>query len=144
MLLLFYLSAYADVIGYRDKRGYLQVPRTPFDAGGKIALAQEDLIRHVLGLHNDKTNGAYLGLLKGHNLQVYLNIDALVQKHICVLAKTGAGKSYVCGVLVEEFLKKKIPMIIIDTHGEYMSLAKSNTDRKDKKGKPGSLLFGVE
>ncbi|MCK5459269.1 MAG: ATP-binding protein, partial [Thermoplasmatales archaeon] len=89
--------------------------------------------RHVLGLHNDKTNGAYLGLLKGHNLPVYLNIDALVQKHICVLAKTGAGKSYVCGVLVEEFLKKKIPMVIIDTHGEYMSLTKSNTDRKDKK-----------
>jgi len=127
------VSAYADVIGYRDKRGYLQAPRTPFDAGGKIALAQEDLIRHVLGLHNDKTNGAYLGLLKGHNLPVYLNIDALVQKHICVLAKTGAGKSYVCGVLVEEFLKKKIPMVIIDTHGEYMSLTKSNTDRKDKK-----------
>ncbi len=127
------ISAYADVIGYRDKRGYLQAPRTPFDAGGKIALAQEDLIRHVLGLHNDKTNGAYLGLLKGHNLPVYLNIDALVQKHICVLAKTGAGKSYVCGVLVEEFLKKKIPMVIIDTHGEYMSLTKSNTDRKDKK-----------
>jgi DNA helicase HerA-like ATPase len=127
------VSAYADVIGYRDKRGYLQAPRTPFNAGCKISLAQEDLIRHVLGLHNDKTNGAYLGLLKGHNLPVYLNIDTLVQKHICVLAKTGAGKSYVCGVLVEEFLKKKIPMIIIDTHGEYMSLAKSNTDRKDKK-----------
>jgi DNA helicase HerA-like ATPase len=127
------ISAYADVIGYRDRRGYLQAPRTPFDAGGKITLAQEDLIRHVLGLHNDKTNGAYLGLLKGHNLPVYLNIDALVQKHICILAKTGGGKSYVCGVLVEELLKKKIPMVIIDTHGEYMSLTKSNTDRKDKK-----------
>jgi len=127
------ISAYADVIGYRDRRGYLQAPRTPFDAGGKITLAQEDLIRHVLGLHNDKTNGAYLGLLKGHNLPVYLNIDALVQKHICILAKTGGGKSYVCGVLVEELLKKKIPMVIIDTHGEYMSLTKSNNDRKDKK-----------
>ena len=127
------VSAYADVIGYRDRRGYLQSPRTPFDAGGKISLAEEDLVRHVLGLHNDKTNGAYLGLLKGHNLPVYLNIDALVQKHICILAKTGGGKSYVCGVLVEELLKKKIPMVIIDTHGEYMSLTTSNKDRKDKK-----------
>ena len=127
------ISAYADVIGYRDKQGSLQSPRTPFNAGGRIMLAQEDLIRHVLGLHNDKTNGAYLGLLKGHQLPVYLNIDALVQKHICILAKTGGGKSYVCGVLVEELLKKKIPMVIIDTHGEYMSLTKSNTDRKDKK-----------
>ncbi|MFO7677494.1 MAG: DUF87 domain-containing protein [Thermoplasmatota archaeon] len=127
------VSAYADVIGYRDKRGYLQTPRTPFDTGSAITLAQEDLVRHVLGLHNDQTNGAYLGLLKGHNLPVYLNIDALVQKHICILAKTGGGKSYVCGVLVEELLKKKIPMVIIDTHGEYMSLTKANSDRKDKK-----------
>jgi uncharacterized protein len=127
------VSAFADVIGYRDKRGYLQSPRTPFDTGSSITLANEDLVRHVLGLHNDQTNGAYLGLLKGHNLPVYLNIDALVQKHICILAKTGGGKSYICGVLVEELLKKKIPMVIIDTHGEYMSLTKTNSDRKDKK-----------
>jgi len=127
------VSAYADVIGYRDKSGYLQAPRTPFDAGSRITFAHEDLIRHVLGLHHDKSNGAYLGLLKGHNLPVYLNIDALVQKHICILAKTGGGKSYVCGVLVEELFKKKIPMVIIDTHGEYMSLTKPNSDRKDKK-----------
>ncbi len=127
------ISAYADVIGYRDRRNQLLAPRTPFDAGAKVTVANEDLIRHVLGLQNDSKNGAYLGLLKGHNLPVYLNVDSLVQKHICVLAKTGGGKSYACGVLVEELLKKKIPMVIIDTHGEYMSLTKSNKDSKDKK-----------
>lgn len=127
------VSAYADVIGYRDRRGHLLVPRTPFEAGGRITLANEDLIRHVLGLHSDKKNGAYLGLLKGHKLPVFLNIDALVQKHICILAKTGGGKSYACGVLIEELLKKKIPMVIIDTHGEYLSLSKPNKDRKDRK-----------
>jgi len=127
------VSAYADVIGYRDKRGHLLVPRTPFNTGSKITTAEEDFIRHVLGLHADKDSGAYIGLLKGHTLPVYLNIDALVQKHICILAKTGGGKSYACGVLVEELLKKKIPMVVIDTHGEYVSLTEPNKDRKDKK-----------
>ena len=127
------VSAYADVIGYRDKRGHLQVPRTPFDTGSMIARADEGLIRHVLGLHADKESGAYVGLLKGHNLPVYLNIDSLVQKHICILAKTGGGKSYACGVLVEELLKKKVPMVIIDTHGEYTSLTKPNKDKKEQK-----------
>ena len=127
------LSAFADVIGYRDKRGSLQMPRTPFDAGSQIVLAEEDLIRHVLGLHSDKTSGAYIGKLKGHNLPVYLNIDSLVQKHICILAKTGGGKSYACGVLVEELLKKKIPLVIIDTHGEYASLTHPNKDKKEQK-----------
>jgi len=127
------VSAFADVIGYRDKKGLLQSPRTPFNAGSAIKVADERLIRQVLGLSASRENGAYLGLLKGHNLPVYLNIDALVQKHICILAKTGGGKSYACGVLIEELLKKKIPLIIIDTHGEYNSLKKSNKSRKDKK-----------
>jgi len=135
------VSAFADVIGYRDKKGLLQSPRTPFDAGSSIVRANEDLIRQVLGLNAAKENGAYIGLLKGHDLRVYLNVDALVQKHICVLAKTGGGKSYACGVLVEELLKKKIPMVIIDTHGEYHSLTKSNKSRKDQKNME---RFGVK
>jgi len=135
------VSTFADVIGYRDKKGLLQSPRTPFDAGSSIVRADEDLIRQVLGLNAAKENGAYIGLLKGHDLRVYLNVDALVQKHICVLAKTGGGKSYACGVLVEELLKKKIPMVIIDTHGEYHSLTKSNKSRKDQKNME---RFGVK
>jgi DNA helicase HerA-like ATPase len=135
------VSAFADVIGYRDKKGLLQSPRTPFNAGSGIIRADEDLIRQVLGLNAAKENGAYIGLLKGHNLKVYLNVDSLVQKHICVLAKTGGGKSYACGVLVEELLKKKIPMVIIDTHGEYHSLTKPNKSRKDQKNME---RFGVK
>jgi DNA helicase HerA-like ATPase len=127
------VSAFADVIGYRDKKGLLQSPRTPFNAGSGIIRADENLIRQVLGLNAAKENGAYIGLLKGHDLKVYLNVDSLVQKHICVLAKTGGGKSYACGVLVEELLKKKIPMVIIDTHGEYHSLTRPNKSRKDQK-----------
>jgi len=127
------VSAYADVIGFRDKKGLLQSPRTPFDAGSAIKVADERLIRGVLGLSASQENGAYIGLLKGHSLPVYLNIDALVQKHICILAKTGGGKSYACGVLIEELLKKKIPLVIIDTHGEYHSLKNPNKSRKDKK-----------
>ncbi|MCK4347626.1 MAG: DUF87 domain-containing protein [Thermoplasmatales archaeon] len=135
------VSAFADVIGYRDKRGLLQSPRTPFDAGSEIVCADEGLVRNVLGLNAAKDNGAYIGLLKGHDLPVYLNIDSLVQKHIAILAKTGGGKSYACGVLVEELLKKKIPIVVIDTHGEYQSLTKPNRSRKDQKDME---KFGVE
>ncbi len=127
------LKAYAEVIGFRDKRGLLQSPRTPFNVGSEIIRANENHIRVVLGLNAAKENGAYIGLLKGHNLPVFLNIDSLVQKHICILAKTGGGKSYACGVLVEELLKNKVPMVVIDTHGEYQSLKKSNNSRKDQK-----------
>ncbi|HDO19560.1 MAG TPA: ATP-binding protein, partial [Thermoplasmatales archaeon] len=125
------LSAKAEVIGYRDSRGLLQSPKIPFDVGQPVYKADEKLIRHVLGLYADEKAGAYVGLLKGHNIPVYLSIDALVQKHVCILAKTGGGKSYACGVLIEELLKKKVPVVIIDTHGEYTSLAEPNRNKKD-------------
>ncbi|RLF29662.1 MAG: hypothetical protein DRJ99_03425 [Thermoplasmata archaeon] len=125
------LSAHANVIGYRDAKGYLQTPRRPFEVGERVFLADKELIRNVLGLSSNEKNGAYIGLLKGHNLPVYLSIDALIQKHICILAKTGGGKSYACGVLVEEMLKKKIPLVIIDPHGEYVSLAEPNKEKNE-------------
>ena len=134
-------SAFVEVIGYRDNRGLLQSPRVPFDSGSKVIRADEDLIRNVLGLNADKENGAYLGLLKGHNLKVFLNIDSLVQKHICILAKTGGGKSYACGVLIEELLKQKVPMVVIDTHGEYQSLTSPNKNKKEQKNME---RFGVK
>jgi DNA helicase HerA-like ATPase len=127
------VSAIADVIGYRDTKGNIQSPRTPFDAGAELCRANDDLIRNVLGLTAAKENDAYIGLLKGHEFPVFLNIDVLVQKHICILAKTGGGKSYACGVLVEELLKKKVPLVVIDTHGEYRSLGEPNTNKKDQK-----------
>jgi len=46
----------------------------------------------------------------------------MVQKHVSILAKTGAGKSYLTGVLLEEFLKHGVTAIVIDPHGEYPPL----------------------
>jgi DNA helicase HerA-like ATPase len=47
----------------------------------------------------------------------------MVSKHVSILAKTGGGKSYMTGVLVEELLKHEgVTVMIIDPHGEYTSL----------------------
>ncbi len=111
-----------NVIGYRDDRGLLQVPRTPFKAGEMVYRASEDLIRDVVGLKDDPEKGAYIGLLNGHNIRVYLDINTIVQKHMSVLAKTGAGKSYITGVIIEEMMKHGVTLLIIDPHGEYPSM----------------------
>src|SRR3989344_4668097 len=56
-----------------------------------------------------------------------------------ILAKSGSGKSYVSAVLLEELLLKKIPLVVIDPHGEYPSLKYPNP-----KDKENMLRFGVE
>ncbi len=118
------IIASISVIGYRDERGLLQTPRTPFKAGESVYRASENLIRHVVGLRDNPEKGAYIGLLHGHRIKVYLDINTLVQKHVSVLAKTGGGKSYVTGDLIEEFLKHGVTTVVIDPHGEYSSMAR--------------------
>jgi DNA helicase HerA-like ATPase len=117
------VSASIAIVGYRDERNLLQAPRTPFKAGEEVEKASEDLIRKVIGLKEDRKTGAYIGMLRGHDVQIYLDINGLIQKHVSILAKTGGGKSYMAGVVLEEFLKHDVTTVVIDPHGEYSSLA---------------------
>ena len=111
------------VIGYRDERGLLQYPRTPFNVGSVVYFAEDEFIKDVIGIREIEKTGAYIGrLFKHRNIRIYLDINNMVQKHVSILAKTGAGKSYLAGVLLEEFLKKNVTTVVIDPHGEYSSL----------------------
>ena len=51
-------------------------------------------------------------------------VDAqeLVTGRTCVIAQSGAGKSYLIAVLCEKMLEKNVPFCIVDTEGEYFSL----------------------
>jgi len=128
--------AKVNIIGYRDDKGLLRVPGNPFRAGEPVYLAEEDLIRDVLGLKESK-DGAYIGKLRGHDIKVNMNINTIAQKHLSVLAKTGSGKSYTAGVLIEEMLKNDVTMVILDPHGEYRSIAKAGNPKT-------SEVFDVE
>ncbi len=132
------VAATVSIIGYRDDRGLLQVPRTPFRAGEQVHRGETKTIREVIGLTEDRKHGAYVGMLAGHDVHVYLDINAMVQKHVSILAKTGGGKSYIAGVLIEELMKHRVTVVIIDPHGEYASI------REKGRVPPGSERFGVE
>ncbi|MDP8012045.1 MAG: helicase HerA-like domain-containing protein [Thermoplasmata archaeon] len=116
------LLGYVSIIGYRDNKGILQVPKTPFRAGEPVYKAKDSLIKETIGLENIEGNGAYIGLLYNHMIPIYLDINALVQKHVSILAKTGGGKSYLTGVIIEELIKHNVTTVVIDPHGEYVSL----------------------
>ncbi|UCG69369.1 MAG: ATP-binding protein [Thermoplasmata archaeon] len=122
------VTAKISIVGFRDDRNLLQVPRTPFKAGEFIYKAEDELIREIIGLKEDKEGGAYVGLLSGHDIRVYVDINSLVQKHMSVLAKTGGGKSYVTGVVIEELMKHNVTTVILDPHGEYSSMKEPGKD----------------
>lgn len=116
------VTASVNVVGYRDDRGLLQSPRTPFKAGQPVYRASDSLIKEAIGLEEHTTTGAYLGLLVGHDIRIEIDINSMVQKHVSILAKTGGGKSFMCGDLLEELMKHDVTVMVIDPHGEYGSM----------------------
>lgn len=123
--------AYCHFIGYRDKNNKLSSLRTPPEPGTEVLDADDALIKKVLGLEKSK-DSAFIGTLEGRDkIKIYLDFNKLLTRHVAVLAKTGAGKSYTVGVILEELLERKIPTVIIDPHGEYSTLKYPNPDNKD-------------
>jgi len=97
-----------------------QGPRLPFNPGSQVFMAKEEDVRKALKLSADPSKGIYLGKLKSIDCKIWLPIRKLGR--IFIVGKPGSGKSYTAGVVIEEFIKKGIPTLIIDVHGEYSSL----------------------
>ncbi len=124
-------TAECMIIGYRTERGFLRKPLTPFEPGTPVFEAPDAFIKQVLGL---KKEGLFLGMLEGKSkIKAFLDPKKLITKHLAVLAKSGAGKSYALGVLLEELASAGVPVVVVDPHGEYSSMRYPNDDRDDKK-----------
>jgi hypothetical protein len=119
------------VIGYRDA-GVLKNIRTPFEHEAEIIQATDEFIEKTIGLNTDDKN--FIGVIEHHpNLKINLDLKKAITKHIAILAKSGAGKSYTVGVILEEVMKKNIPIVILDPHNEYSSLKYPNSEPRDLK-----------
>jgi len=126
------IIARVRVIGYKDPQGLVRLPKTPFKPEERVFKAHQTLIRSILGLDTPTAVGLYVGTLEGEDgIKVYIDANKLIQKHLSVLAKTGAGKSYTVGVLLEELADKEVPCVVIDPHGEYYTLKIPNDNQKD-------------
>lgn len=96
-------------------------PLTPFPIDSKIRLATLDEIQKAIGLETSEEKGANLGDVFGiTGLRALINVEKLGR--VFITGKSGSGKSYTAGVLLEELLKKGISLILIDRHGEYSTL----------------------
>ncbi|RME78009.1 ATP-binding protein [Candidatus Woesearchaeota archaeon] len=120
--------AYCAILGYHD--GSTKSLRTPPAPGEHVEIAPDELISKVIELKSE--HGGFLGFLDGKNIPVHINLEEVLTKHLAVLAKSGAGKSYTVGVLLEEILKKKVPLVILDPHGEYSVMKYPNEDDREK------------
>lgn len=123
-----YLIGEAVPLGVYDEQAQLHRSFVPPSPGEKVYLAGEEELFKFFGF--DET-GLYLGKVLHHDVDVKLNLTRLLQKHLAILAMSGAGKSYLTTVLVEELLDRdenagKIGVVLVDTHGEYVGFTEDD------------------
>jgi len=107
-------------------------PTYPPSPGTPVFEPSAEDLKRFLGLEEQ---GIHIGKLQFHNVDVRLNMDELVQKHFAILAMSGAGKSYLTSVIIEELLDRppevgRIGVVVFDVHGEYRSFAEPPSDPK--------------
>lgn len=105
----------------------LQRVKYPISPGNFVHKCRSSIVEKFLGLDKTKS-GLYLGDIRSGNgnteIPLIIDPEKLFHKHLAILAISGAGKSYATSILLEELLirpfeKGRLPVIIIDPHGEY-------------------------
>lgn len=105
---------------FADLRVIGDIPDVPFKTAADLRLANPDEIKEVLGLEDDPEKSMHLGKIIGTDILSTFNIEDLGR--LFITGRSGSGKSHTVGVVIEELIKKQIPIVIFDRHGEYSSL----------------------
>jgi len=120
----------AKILGYIDEKtpkNIIRIPRSNRLPGEKVYLAPNPLLEKFFSKKNIK--GLYIGnLLTNENVKVLLDPNGL-NRHLAVIAQTGAGKSYTAGVLIEELYKLGASILVLDPHSDYVFLSQKAEDR---------------
>ena len=117
------------IMGYYDAAtGSFINPWIPPQSGKQIFLADNIMLAEVLSRKQDKQAGsATIGSLLTRAVgavPVVLSVKDVVSTHLAIIASTGAGKSYLASVVIEELMQphNKACVLIVDPHGEYGTL----------------------
>ncbi len=122
-------EARANVIGYSSSTG-VRKPRHAPSPGTEVELAPDRFLEEFTTVDE----GLHIGeMLTRDSVRAEIDLNGL-NRHLAILAATGAGKSHTAGVIIEELLEKGASMIAIDPHGDYarMTQDKNGFEHTDR------------
>jgi DNA helicase HerA-like ATPase len=115
----------AEVLGeiYLDDNSNITIkePNQLAQTGKGVYELPADRIPQLLNIPDSSENGFHIGRVESGNSSVdfILPMEAIA-RHLAVVGKTGVGKSYFVGVLVEELVRHGIPVIAFDVLGDML------------------------
>ena len=138
------------IMGYYEQAtGSFINPWIPPQSGKQIFLADDDMLAGILSRRRAGQNGsAIIGSLLTRPpgaVPVVLSVKDLVSTHLAIIASTGAGKSYLASVIIEELMQpyNKASVLILDPHGEYGTLSEiANAEQFSEESKEARESIG--
>jgi hypothetical protein len=129
-----YLVGKAASLGIYDNKMLKRVTFPP-SPGSNVEEIDSNILFDFLGLD---AKGLNVGKIAFHDLDAKINLTKLFHKHVAILAISGAGKSHLVSVFLEELLERSNEMgrpaiIVIDPHGEYVGFAEDKNYSKRTK-----------
>ena len=116
------------VLGYFDDALGFVNPRVAPRAGRPVYLVPDDVLAHALSrAPHGRPGAAHIGSLLTRardRVPITLDVNEFASTHLAIIAGTGAGKSYLAGVIVEELMQPSVgaAVVIVAPHGEYGTL----------------------
>ncbi|HEX7772784.1 MAG TPA: DUF87 domain-containing protein, partial [Pyrinomonadaceae bacterium] len=99
-----------------------RAPETLPNAGSEVFAASIGEIIKSLGLADEGTPSLMIGhTATGTRTDIRLKRE-IIQRHLFICGTTGSGKSYAMGVVAEELIEHRLPVLFIDTQDEYAAL----------------------
>ena len=108
-----------------DVNDNLKLPRTPVLPGTEIRLADGEILKEIFDVKNPVKLGT---LVNQSDVEVNVEANPILSRHLAILAMTGAGKSNTVSVLIDQLLGYSIPIFVFDMHGEYVGAEFPNGD----------------
>ena len=110
----YYIKGNITILG--DVNDNLKLPRTPAPPGTPIYLAPSEILDKIFHIENSLKLGH---LINNDDVEVGVDINKMVSRHLAILAMTGAGKSNTVSVIIDGLLEYNGCMLIFDMHSEY-------------------------
>ena len=117
----------AKVLGYLDEKDEVIMPRSATVPGQEVTVAPTELLESFFT--KSRSRGILVGgLITRDEVKVQLDPNGF-RRHVAVIAQTGAGKSYLVGLILEKLLPLGASIIVLDPNSDYVMMKKTAGDQ---------------
>ncbi len=125
----------AKVLGFVDENGDVKLPRSAAVPGQELFIAPSSLLETFFS--KDPENCLEIGrLITRPDVPVRIDPNGF-RRHVAIIAQTGAGKSYLVGLILEKLLPMGATVIVFDPNSDYVRM---KSDRKGEKTSIANFL----